>query len=315
MKPGWIDSLHDELWPELPLEGWKDTYANLHLWTQVIGKIRMRLSPRQNHWWESALYVSPRGLTTGPIPFGRRYFRIDLDFMDHCLFIRVDDGRNRAMALSPKPVARFHQEVFQLLESLGIRLSIDPWSKELPKNVRLDQFDGIQAYDAARAHAFWRVLIQADRLLKEYAARFIGKTSPVHFFWGSFDLTVSRFSGRRAPPRENADSITREAYSHECISCGFWPGSQNIQGAAFYAYAAPEPKGYAEARVLPESAFYNAPTKNFILMYDEVRRARQPDELVRAFFQSAYQAGADLGGWDRENLERAVIRPTGFRAA
>jgi hypothetical protein len=294
--------------PSLPLEEWKDTYATLHMWLQIVGKIRLKLTPRVNHWWNSALYVTPRGLHTSTIhlesPGGPLAFDIEFDFLNHALKVVASDGRSRAMALAPKSVADFYSELMGLLGSLGIRVEIDPMPKEVPNPVPHDIDDVHSSYDPEFANRHWRILLEAERILSRFRAEFIGKCSPVHFFWGSFDLAVTRFSGRIAPPRPSADSITREAYSHEVISHGFWPGSGNITGPAFYAYAAPEPEGFKTSKILPSESFYNEPTHGFVLMYEDVRRAADPERMVLDFCRSTYDAAADLAVWDRQSLER-----------
>jgi hypothetical protein len=291
-------------WPSLPVSAWKDTYVTLHMWTQIVGKVRLKLSPYVNHWWETALYVTPRGLTTSSIPFGQRSFEIALDFTDGALTLVTDDGRRRAMALAPRSVADFHGELMALLGSLGIEAKIDREPKEVADPIPFDHDRTHASYDEASVRKWFRLLLQADRLLKRFRGRFLGKCSPVHFFWGSFDLCVTRFSGRRAPPRPEADHITRLAYSHEVSSCGFWPGSLNIDQPAFYAYAAPAPTGFAGARVRPESAFFNPPTQGFVLRCEDVGSAPDPDGAVLDFCQSTYEAAADLGAWGRAELER-----------
>ena len=290
-------------WPSLPVADWKETYDTLHMWTQIVGKVRLELAPHLNHWWEVALYVTPRGLTTSPIPFDARSFEIAFDFVDHGLTIETDDGRRRAMALAPRSVADFHQELMELLSALGIEVEIDLEPKEIPDPIPFDQDRAHASYDEASVRQWFRLLRHTDRLLKEFRSGFLGKCSPVHFFWGSFDLCVTRFSGRLAPPRPDADHITRLAYSHEVSSVGFWPGSGNVTEPAFYAYAAPAPAGFAEARARPGKAFYNPSTQGFILLAEEVRRAEDPDAAVLEFCQSTYEAAADLGRWDRAALE------------
>lgn len=293
-----------EAWPSLPLEEWKDTYATLHMWTQIVGKIRLVQSPLINHWWQVPLYVSARGLTTTAIPYEARSFEIEFDFIDHQLIIRTSEGDSKQIALAPRSVADFYAELMAMLRSLGIEVEIRARPDEVPDPIPFAEDRVHAAYDPEYANRFWRILVQADRIFKDFRARFIGKCSPVHFFWGSFDLAVTRFSGRRAPEREGADSITREAYSHEVISHGFWPGSGNIQAPAFYAYAAPEPAGLPEAKIRPQSAFYNPETAGFILLYEDVRKADSPDEALMDFLQSTYEAGANLAKWDRQSLER-----------
>jgi hypothetical protein len=257
-----------------------------------------------NHWWQVPLYVTSRGLTTSTIPYGARVFEIDFDFIDHQLLIRTSDGEARSMALAPRSVADFYQELLATLRSLDIEVKIHAKPDEVPNPVPFADDHQHASYDAEYANRFWRILVQADRLFEKFRARFIGKVSPVHFFWGSCDLAVTRFSGQRAPEREGADAITREAYSHEVISHGFWPGSGNIKGPAFYSYTAPEPQGLPAAAIVPASAFYNPETSGFILMYEDVRRAANPEQFLMEFLQSTYEAGANLARWDRSSLER-----------
>lgn len=291
-------------WPTLPVSAWQDTYQTLHMWTQIVGKVRLKLAPFVNHWWETALYVTPRGLTTSAIPSGKRSFEVSFDFTDHLLAIDTDDGRRRVMALAPRTVADFYEEFLVLLSSLEVDVAIDREPKEVPDPIPFDQDRTHGSYDERAVAEWFQLMKHADRILKQFRSRFAGKCSPVHFFWGSFDLCVTRFSGRRAPPRPEADHITQVAYSHEVSSCGFWPGSGNIQEAAFYAYAAPEPEGFANARVLPEQAFYNPPTKGFVLRCEDVKHAPDPDRAVLEFLQGAYEAAANLAKWDRKELER-----------
>jgi len=298
------ENIPSALWPELPLEAWKDTYATLHMWTQIVGKVRLALSPKINHWWEVPLYVTSLGLTTSPIPYDGGIFEIHFDFTHHKLFMRTSQDGERVIALAPRSVADFYKEFMQCLESLGVHVKFWKMPCEVPNPIAFDQDTEHASYDPEYANRFWRILVATDEIFKEFRSRFIGKNSPVHFFWGSFDLAVTRFSGRRAPPREGADSITREAYSHEVISAGFWPGGGEIQGPAYYAYAAPEPAGFAEAHVGPAKAFYHAQMHEFLLMYDGVRRASSPKAALMEFLQSTYEAGARLGNWNREELER-----------
>ncbi|HLL70723.1 MAG TPA: DUF5996 family protein [Pyrinomonadaceae bacterium] len=300
-----MTGVRDEVWPSLPLEEWKDTYATLHMWTQIVGKIRLVQSPRVNHWWQVPLYVSARGLTTTAIPHGTRNFEMEFDFIDHQLVIRTSDGETRRLALAPRAVADFYRELLATLAALGLEVKIRATPDELPDPIPFAEDYEHASYDGEYANRLWRILAQSDRVFKEFRARFIGKVSPVHFFWGSFDLAVTRFSGRRAPERAGADSINREAYSHEVISHGFWPGSGNIQMPAFYSYTTPEPAALPQAAIRPASAFYNPPTGGFILPYDEVRQADDPDQVLMEFLQSTYDAGADLAKWDRAALERA----------
>jgi Family of unknown function (DUF5996) len=291
-------------WPELPLEAWQNTCATLHMWTQIVGKVRLALSPRVNHWWEVPLYVNARGLTTSAIPYGDGTFEVQFDFIEHKLIIQTSWDASKTLALKPRSVADFYAEFMSGLRSLGIEVKIWTMPCEVPNPVRFDSDTQHASYDPEYAQRFWRILILCESIFQEFRAGFIGKNSPVHFFWGSFDLCVTRFSGRRAPERPGADLITREAYSHEVISAGFWPGGGEIQGAAFYAYAAPEPPGFAEQPVLPAAAFYHPQLKEFLLMYDDVRRASSPREQLLGFLQSTYEAGSNLARWDRKELER-----------
>lgn len=292
-------------WPPLPLESWKDTCATLHMWTQIVGKVRLALTPKVNHWWNVPLYVSSRGLTTSPIPYGDRVFEVEFDFIDHRLYVRLSNGMTRELPLVPKSVADFYQEFIATLHSAGIDVEIWKMPAEIPDPIPFDQDRTHAAYDREYAYRFWRILLSADEVFKEFRSGFIGKTSPVHFFWGSFDLAVTRFSGRRAPERPGADLITREAYSHEVISGGFWPGGGEVKDSAFYCYAAPEPQGFAQQAVRPQAAFYHPNLKEFLLMYDDVRSAKSPSKTLLQFLESTYEAGANLGKWDREALERA----------
>jgi len=297
-----------ELWPALPLEQWKDTYATLQLWTQIAGKIRLHQTPWTNHSWHVTLYVTARGLTTSPIPYGSRVFQIDFDFIDHRLVIQTTDGAVQTIPLQPRTVAEFYQEVMASLRNMGLEVSINTGPNEIAEVIPFDEDHKHASYDAEAANRFWRALVQADRVLKEFRSRFIGKCSPVHFFWGSFDLAVTRFSGRRAPQHPGGvpnlpDRVAREAYSHEVSSCGFWPGGGPIPEPVFYAYAYPEPVGFKDASVLPHEAFYSADLREFILPYDVVRKAASPDQVLLSFLRSSYVATADLGHWDRSALE------------
>jgi hypothetical protein len=288
-------------WPALPLEEWEATYRTLHMWTQIVGKIRLALTPLENHFWNVALYVSPRGLTTSPIPYRGRTFEIQFDFVNHRLELRTSDD-DRALALAPKSVAAFYRELFALLRGVGIEIQINPKPQEVPNPIPLDQDDTHASYDPEYANRLWRILRSTDIVLQEFRARFIGKASPVHFFWGSFDLCCTRFSGRRAPPRTGL--ITSESYSHECSSVGWWPGGGAVARPAFYAYFAPEAAGYGAQRARPGAALYHNQLREFVLMYDDVRRAKSPREEILEFAQSTYEAGANLASWDRAALER-----------
>ncbi|HEU4597691.1 MAG TPA: DUF5996 family protein [Pyrinomonadaceae bacterium] len=299
------------VWPDLPLEEWRETKDTLHMWTQVVGKIRLAQTPLVNHWWNVPLYLSARGLTTSAMPYGARAFEMEFDFIEHQLVIKCDDGATQAVSLVPRTVAAFYAEVMSALRALDLEVKIWTTPVEVENPIPFEEDEVHASYDPEYAGRFWRVLLQADRVLKEFRSRFIGKVSPVHFFWGSFDLAVTRFSGRRAPARPDADSITREAYSHEVISHGFWPGSGNVQYPAFYAYSAPEPEGFAQARVRPEGAFYNAETSGFVLPYESVRRAAAPEAALLDFLQTTYEAGAEAADWDRSALERSADNAAG----
>jgi len=295
----------DQAWPALPLEEWKDTRDTLQMWTQVVGKIRLALCPLVNHWWEVPLYVSARGLATSAIPSSLGPFELNFDFVEHKLDILTAWSRPMTVRLYTRSVAGFYRELMQSLETLGIHVKIWPVPQEVPNPIRFDRDVTHARYDPNYANRFWRILASVDPALKEFRTRFVGKVSPVHFFWGSFDLAFTMFSGRRAPERAGADRVTREAYSHEVISVGWWPGSGDIAEPSFYAYAAPEPTGFKEARLLPEKTQYNAKQGEFLLSYDEVRRAIDPKAAILDFVRTAYEAGANLGQWDRASLERS----------
>lgn len=291
-----------EAWPALPLQGWQETYHNLHMWTQIVGKVRLELTENTNHWWNVPLYVSARGLSTSPIPYGDFVFEIQFDFIDHKLLIDRSDGVSKTIDLVPRTVAEFYAQFMSVLLSLGITLTIYAKPVEVANPIPFAEDRLYRAYDAQAAHRFWRILVSCDAVFKQFRARFLGKNSPVQFFWGSFDLAVTRFSGRRAPERPDADFITREAYSHEVISAGWWPGS-GVDGPAFYCYAAPAPEGLERQHVRPAAAFYHPELKEFILMYDHVRAAKSPDRMLLEFLQSTYEAAAELAHWNREDLE------------
>jgi hypothetical protein len=280
------------------------------MWTQIVGKIRLAQTPWVNHSWHTTLYVTSRGLTTSPIPYGKRTFQIDFDFIDHSLLIKESAGRIKNMELRPRAVADFYRELFARLKELDLDVKINTMPNELPNPIRFEDDREHSSYDAEYANRFWRALAQADRVFKQFRARFTGKCSPVHFFWGSFDLAVTRFSGRRAPEHPGGvphlpDWVAREAYSHEVSSAGFWPGSEQVPYAAFYSYAYPEPEGFSAAAVSPKGATYNTDLREFILPYDEVRKSPSPDETLIEFLQSSYEAAADYGKWDRSALERS----------
>lgn len=278
------------------------------MWTQIVGKIRLAQSPWTNHSWHVTLYVTARGLTTSPIPHGSSTFEIDFDFVDHQLIVQASDGCAARIALQPQSTAAFHAKLMEEMRGLGLRVDIHCKPNEVPEPIRFDQDQVHCSYDAEYANRFWRILVQADRVFKEFRSRFVGKCSPVHFFWGAPDLAVTRFSGRRAPEHPGGiphmpDWITREAYSHEVSSCGFWPGGGAIPYAAFYSYAYPEPAGFSAASIQPPEAFYSREFGEFILPYDTVRQSGSPDDTLLEFLQTTYEAAADLGKWDRESLE------------
>jgi len=301
--------MNAETWPSLTFAAWSDTCATLHRWLQIVGKIRLAQSPWINHGWHVTLYVSATGLTTSPIAHGSQTFQIDFDFVRHRLTIQTNDGRSGGFALEPQSVATFYQRLMHEMASLGMPVQIHPKPNECTDTDRFDQDEIRCAYDAEYVNRFWRVLVQANRVFKDFRARFIGKCSPVHFFWGAPDLAVTRFSGRKAPEHPGGipnlpDWVTREAYSHEVSSCGFWPGGGTIPYAAFYSYAYPEPAGFAAAAVKPEAAFYSAEFREFVLPYDVVRESKFPDSTLLDFLQTSYEAAADLAQWDRTALER-----------
>lgn len=297
-----------ESWPSLPVESWRDTCETLHLWTQVIGKIRLALAPNINHWWGVTLYVTARGLTTSPMPCANRQLQINFDFIGHELQIEVSDGDRRILPLQPQSVATFYHAVMSALETLNIDVKIWPVPVEMANPIPFQQDTTLRAYDPEAARLFWRILAQTAHVFTEFRARFLGKVSPVQFFWGGSDLAVTRFSGRVAPTHPSTpgmpDFITLEAYSHEVSSAGFWPGGGGVDYPAFYSYAYPEPAGYGTFPILPLEASYNTDLHEFLLPYEAVRRAPEPDKMLLSFLQSTYEAAADLGKWDRCALER-----------
>jgi len=313
------DRTAGEPWPPLPLHAWSDTHATLHLWLQVVGKIRLTQMPWLNHCWSVTLYVTAAGLTTGPMPYGARTFQVDFDFVHQRLVVRTDDGASADVALEPQSVARFYARVMEALARVGVPVRINRKPNELPDPVRFDEDIAPRPYDGDAVVRYWRILAQTARVFTDFRARFIGKCSPVHFFWGAPDLALTRFSGRTAPPHPGGipnlpDAVTRDAYSHEVYSCGFWAGGGAVDYPAFYAYAYPTPAGFGAARVVPEAAFFSKDLGEFILPYDAVRTSGTPDATLMAFLQSTYDAAADLGRWDRAALERpsAFTRPDGL---
>jgi hypothetical protein len=299
----------DAVWPNLPFIEWQETCETLHMWTQIVGKVRLAQSPMINHWWQTPLYITSRGLTTSPMPYGERAFQIDFDFIDHELRIQTSDGAAHSFPLRPQSVAEFYREFIAALRSLDIKISIMTKPVEVENPIPFEEDHKHAAYDGEQAHRFWLALSQADRVMRQFRSRFIGKCSPVHFFWGGFDLAVTRFSGRLAPEHPSVpntpDFVVREAYSHEVSSAGFWPGSAAAPEPVFYSYAYPEPIGFGGWRAQPEEAFYSPEMKEFILPYEVVRLAKESDRTLERFLQSTYEAAADLGKWDRAALERA----------
>ncbi|HSZ56366.1 MAG TPA: DUF5996 family protein [Tepidisphaeraceae bacterium] len=296
-------------WPALPLEAWRQTHATLHMWSQIVGKVQLALTPLINHWWNVTLHVTSRGLSTRAMPCGDRDLGILFDFVDHNLVLTSSDGQRKTMALAPKSVAEFYQELTGLLEAIGAGVRIWPVPVEVSDPIPFTQDRQHGAYDREQVQRFWRILIETAQVFEEFRSRFIGKCSPVHFFWGSFDLAVTRFNGRRAPQRPGADRITREAYSHECISHGFWPGGswfgKEIAAPLFYSYTAPEPAGVRDQPVRPAGGRFDAELSEFVISYDAVRTAPNPRAALMEFLQSTYEAGANCAGWDRAALERA----------
>lgn len=301
---GGNDNVHAE-WPALALEGWRDTYATLHMWMQVVGKICLALTPRANHWWNITFHITSRGLIAPTMDIGGgRSMTMTFDFISHQLVIQCSDGRVEHVDLAPRTVADFHRALTETLSRMGIHVRIWTMPVEIPDPIRFEQDTIHHSYDPVAANAFWQVLVAIKPVFERFRCGFIGKCSPVHFFWGSFDLAVTRFSGRRAPERSGADAMTRESYSHEVISHGFWPGSGPIQEPAFYAYAAPEPEGLKTAAIKPVAAYYNTELSEFVLPYEAVRTAASPADELTSFLESTYAAAADLAGWNRSELER-----------
>jgi Family of unknown function (DUF5996) len=296
-----------DVWPELPLTAWQDTYDTLHMWTQIVGKIRMTLTPLINHYWNATLYVSARGLTTSAIPYPRGVFEMEFDFIAHKLLIRTSEGDDRALDLAPRTVADFYADVMNTLAALKIEVRIHARPDEVDNPIPFADDRTHKSYDRESVERFRRILISVDKVFKDFRTRFIGKCSPVHFFWGSFDLAVTRFSGRLAPPRSDSKyrKMMQEAYSHEVSSAGFWPGGGEIKGPAFYSYTTPEPAGFRTSAVLPKPAFYHQGIGEFLLMYDDIRGAASPGSELTDFLQTTYEDGANLAKWDRAALERS----------
>jgi hypothetical protein len=313
MSPNPIDpssTAAGEAWPSLPLEAWRESYATLHLWLQIAGKIRLVQNPWVNHSWHVTLAVTATGVTTSRIPYGNRAFQIDFNFVSHQLIVQTSEGRRATLPLEPQSVATFYRRLMETLSSLGLEVKINRRPNEIPDAIPFDQDETHRSYDPEYVNRFWRILVQAERVFLVYRARFLGKCSPVHLFWGGPDLAVTRFSGRRAPPHPGGipnlpDWVAREAYSHEVSSCGFWPGGGPVPYPVFYAYAYPEPAGYPQAMVAPPQAFYSTDLREFLLPYQVVRQAASPDGTLLDFLQTTYSAAADLAGWDRAALERS----------
>lgn len=303
-------AMNDELWPALPYDAWKDTYATLHMWTQIVGKVALAQGPPLNHSWAIALHLTPRGLTTRTLPHGARSFTMEFDFIDHQLVIRTTDGDQRALKLEPRSVADFYRDLMATLDAMSLPVKIWPVPVEIPDPVPFQEDTQHHSYDPEFANRCWRILGQVERVLTAARCRFVGKSSPAHFFWGAFDLALTRFSGKTAPPREGPEFM-REAYSHEVISHGFWPGGGAILEPVFYAYAVPEPAGFKEARIEPSAAYYHQELGEFLLPYEAVRTASSPEKALEAFVDSTYEKAATLAGWDRAALERA--QPTASR--
>jgi len=308
------DAERAQFWPELPYAAWQPTAETLHLWTQVVGKVRLKLSPWVNHSWHVTLYLTARGLTTSPIPHGLQTFEIAFDFLDHELRITTSGGAARSIKLEPQSVAEFYQRLMNALGELGLAVTIDTMPNELAEATRFELDETHRSYDPVAANRFWRVLVQSDRVFKEFRARFCGKCSPVHFFWGSFDLAVTRFSGRPAPRHPGGvphllDVVAREAYAREVSSLGFWPGNAAMPTPIYYSYAYPEPPGFADAKVEPAAASYSTQLHEFTLPYEAVRAADSPDEVLLSFAQSTYDASSILAGWDREMFEERRLNP------
>jgi len=304
------NSSYSNPFPDLSLNAWQDTYTSLHMWTQIVGKIRLALSPMTNHWWQTTLYLTPRGMTTSSMPYKNEVIQIEFDFIEHVLHVQSSNGATRTIPLAARPVADFYRDLMDALHSMGVEVKIWTVPVEVEERIPFEKDQIHNAYDPEYAHRFWRVLLQVDRVMKVFRSRFCGKASPVQFFWGSFDLASARFSGRKAPIMQNARNVARyvmqEAYAHEVSSCGFWPGA-GLGEAAFYAYTYPEPTGYAQYPIQPAEAYYHSDLKEFILPYEALRTSGAWDEVLLAFFQTTYEAGADFGNWDRAALEQSFL--------
>jgi hypothetical protein len=305
MKMAKARAADDARWPALPYAAWRATCQTGHLWTQIVGKVRLKLMPYLNHWWQVPLYVSARGLTTTPIPYADGTFAVTFDFISHNLSIVTSQGSRKYLPLVPRSVATFYQEFMRALAALGIQVTINTLPSEIQNAIPYDEDHQHASYDPVYVQRFWQILVQTEIAMRGYRARFIGKSSPIHFFWGSFDLALTFFSGRRAPERPGADRLTREAYSHEVISVGFWPGNEAFPEPAWYGYAAPTPAGLGDAPIQPSGAFYQQEMGEFLLKYTKVRSLPAPERAIRAFFDSVYDAAATLGKWDRAALERS----------
>jgi hypothetical protein len=294
-------------WPALPLAAWRDTRDTLHMWMQIVGKVHLALTPRINHWWNVPLFVSPRGFTTTAMPYGNRTFEIEFDFLDDVLRIIPDDGNERIVALGPRSVADFYAATMEELREAGLEVRIWPMPVEVENPIRFTADKVHHAYEREYVLRFWHIVAHATDVLTEFRARFVGKASPVQFFWGTLDLSASRYSGRRAPPLEGGSIIEREAYSHEVSSVGWWPGDSRLEKPSFYSYVAPEPAGFANAKVSPPQAYYHPTLKGFYLDHDTVRAAKNPDQMLLDFAESTYEAAAELGDWNRPELEREAV--------
>lgn len=309
-----MNQTHRAPWPALPFDAWRETCATLHLWTQIVGKVRLALTPWLNHSWHVPLYVTARGLATSPIEHGTRSFEILFDFRQHTLDIDVSDGSSARLPLQPQSVARFYRELMRALEGLELPVTIDPLPCEIPNAIAVDSDESHHAYDTDAARRFFEALVQIDRVFKHFRTGFVGKSSPVHFFWGSFDLAVTRFSGNVAPPFQGkvpglAIDVMREAYSHEVSSAGFWPGGNGVDYPCFYSYQYPVIEGFKHAKVMPEGAFFSDQLGEFLLPYDVVRTSREPDATLLAFLSSTYEAAATVSKWDRAAVERPLGKP------